>query len=97
MVAVVHGETSTGVLNPVPEIARLVRQSGALLTVDAVTTAGMEPFHMAQWGVDYAYTGAQKCLSAPRPRPGRDQRTRLRPLRRPPRPTPVVLRFRGPA
>ncbi|WP_102125399.1 alanine--glyoxylate aminotransferase family protein [Deinococcus planocerae] len=65
MVAVVHGETSTGVLNPVPEIARLVRESGALLTVDAVTTAGMEPFHMAEWGVDYAYTGAQKCLSAP--------------------------------
>ncbi|MEF2277565.1 alanine--glyoxylate aminotransferase family protein [Deinococcus sp. YIM 134068] len=65
MVAVVHGETSTGVLNPVPEIARLVRRSGALLTVDAVTTAGMEPFHMAAWGVDYAYTGAQKCLSAP--------------------------------
>ncbi|ANC71499.1 alanine--glyoxylate aminotransferase family protein [Deinococcus radiodurans] len=65
MVAVVHGETSTGVLNPVPEIAELVRGSGALLTVDAVTTAGMEPFHMQQWGVDYAYTGAQKCLSAP--------------------------------
>ncbi|ACO46058.1 alanine--glyoxylate aminotransferase family protein [Deinococcus deserti] len=65
MVAVVHGETSTGVLNPVPEIAELVRGSGALLTVDAVTTAGMEPFHMAEWGVDYAYTGAQKCLSAP--------------------------------
>jgi alanine-glyoxylate transaminase / serine-glyoxylate transaminase / serine-pyruvate transaminase len=65
MVAVVHGETSTGVLNPVPQIAELVRSSGALLTVDAVTTAGMEPFEMAQWGVDYAYTGAQKCLSAP--------------------------------
>ncbi len=65
MVAVVHGETSTGVLNPVPEIAELVRHSGALLTVDAVTTAGMEPFFMREWGVDYAYTGAQKCLSAP--------------------------------
>ncbi|MGX9686959.1 alanine--glyoxylate aminotransferase family protein [Deinococcus wulumuqiensis] len=65
MVAVVHGETSTGVLNPVPEIAKLVRGTGALLTVDAVTTAGMEPFDMAKWGVDYAYTGAQKCLSAP--------------------------------
>lgn len=65
MVAVVHGETSTGVLNPLPEIAEVVRGSGALLTVDAVTTAGMEPFHMADWGVDYAYTGAQKCLSAP--------------------------------
>lgn len=65
MVAVVHGETSTGVLNPVPEIAEIVRPSGALLNVDAVTTAGMEPFHMEGWGVDYAYTGAQKCLSAP--------------------------------
>lgn len=65
MVAVVHGETSTGVLNPVPEIAELVRESGALLTVDAVTTAGMEPFYMQKWGIDYAYTGAQKCLSAP--------------------------------
>jgi alanine-glyoxylate transaminase / serine-glyoxylate transaminase / serine-pyruvate transaminase len=65
MVAVVHGETSTGVLNPVPEIAELVRHSGALLTVDAVTTAGMEPFQMEAWGVDYAYTGSQKCLSAP--------------------------------
>ncbi|MFC4636774.1 aminotransferase class V-fold PLP-dependent enzyme [Deinococcus hohokamensis] len=65
MVALVHGETSTGVLNPLPEIAELVRGSGALLTVDAVTTAGMEPFEMERWGVDYAYTGAQKCLSAP--------------------------------
>ncbi|WP_424949209.1 alanine--glyoxylate aminotransferase family protein [Deinococcus sp.] len=65
MVAVVHGETSTGVLNPVPEIAELMRGSGALLTVDAVTTAGMEPFQAEAWGIDYAYTGAQKCLSAP--------------------------------
>ena len=65
MVAVVHGETSTGVLNPVPQIAELLRGSGVLLTVDAVTTAGMEPFEMQAWGVDYAYTGAQKCLSAP--------------------------------
>ena len=65
MVAVVHGETSTGVLTPVPEIAGLLRGRDTLLTVDAVTTAGMEPFHMQAWGVDYAYTGAQKCLSAP--------------------------------
>lgn len=65
MVAVVHGETSTGVLNPVPEIAEIARRSGALFTVDAVTTAGMQPFHMDAWGVDFAYTGAQKCLSAP--------------------------------
>ena len=65
LVALVHGETSTGVLNPLPEIAELVRPSGALLAVDAVTTAGMQLFEMAGWGVDYAYTGSQKCLSAP--------------------------------
>ena len=65
MVAMVHGETSTGVLNPVPEVAELVRQEGCLFTVDAVTTAGMEPFFMERWGIDYAYTGSQKCLSAP--------------------------------
>ncbi len=65
MVAMVHGETSTGVLNPVPEVAELVREEGCLFSVDAVTTAGMQPFHMAQWNIDYAYTGSQKCLSAP--------------------------------
>lgn len=65
LVAVVHGETSTGVLNPAPEISLLARAHGALVTVDAVTTAGMMPFTAAAWGIDYAYTGSQKCLSAP--------------------------------
>jgi alanine-glyoxylate transaminase/serine-glyoxylate transaminase/serine-pyruvate transaminase len=65
VVAVVHGETSTGVLNPLPEIAAALRGSGALLSVDAVTTVGMMPFDMDGLGVDYAYTGSQKCLSAP--------------------------------
>lgn len=64
-IAVVHGETSTGVLNPVPEIGEVARRHGALFTVDAVTTVGMIPFEMARWGIDYAYTGSQKCLSAP--------------------------------
>jgi alanine-glyoxylate transaminase / serine-glyoxylate transaminase / serine-pyruvate transaminase len=65
LVAVVHGETSTGVLNPAIEIAKLAKSYGALVTVDAVTTAGMMPYEMHQWGIDYAYTGSQKCLSAP--------------------------------
>lgn len=65
MVAVVHGETSTGVLNPAPEIAQLTRNLRTLSTVDAVTTAGMMPYHMTDWNIDYAYTGSQKCLSAP--------------------------------
>lgn len=65
LVAVVHGETSTGVMNPVKEIGRIAAEVGALYSVDAVTTVGMLPFEMAAWGVDYAYTGSQKCLSAP--------------------------------
>ncbi|GEM48293.1 aminotransferase class V [Deinococcus cellulosilyticus NBRC 106333 = KACC 11606] len=65
MVSVVHGETSTGVLNPAPEIARMAQDMGILVTVDAVTTAGMMPYEMEKWGIDYAYTGSQKCLSAP--------------------------------
>lgn len=65
VIAVVHGETSTGVLNPLPELGEVAREVGALLSVDAVTTVGMMPFSMDAWGVDYAYTGSQKCLSAP--------------------------------
>ncbi|MFN2321869.1 MAG: alanine--glyoxylate aminotransferase family protein [Trueperaceae bacterium] len=65
LVAFVHGETSTGVLNPVEELAAVAHEVDALLSVDAVTTVGMLPFDMAGWGIDYAYTGSQKCLSAP--------------------------------
>jgi alanine-glyoxylate transaminase/serine-glyoxylate transaminase/serine-pyruvate transaminase len=65
LLAVVHGETSSGVMNPVPELSVVAREVDALLAVDAVTTVGMLPFDMARWGVDYAYTGSQKCLSAP--------------------------------
>lgn len=65
VVALVHGETSTGVLNPLADVAALVRAHGALMSVDAVTTVGMMPFDMASLGIDYAYTGSQKCLSAP--------------------------------
>ena len=65
LMAMVHGETSTGVLNPVPEVGEISHEVGALYSVDAVTTVGMLDFDMKAWHVDYAYTGSQKCLSAP--------------------------------
>jgi alanine-glyoxylate transaminase/serine-glyoxylate transaminase/serine-pyruvate transaminase len=65
LVALVHGETSTGVINPLEEIADLVQSHGALFMLDAVTTAGMMPLSMQKLGIDYAFTGSQKCLSAP--------------------------------
>lgn len=65
LLSVVHGETSTGVLNPLEAIAAAARECDVLLSVDAVTTVGMMPFAMEALGIDYAYTGSQKCLSAP--------------------------------
>ena len=65
LVAVVHAETSTGVRQPVEPIARLAKEAGALLLLDCVTSLGGEPVDIDAWGVDAAYSGTQKCLSAP--------------------------------
>ncbi len=65
LVAVVHAETSTGVLQPLEEISRLARDAGALFVVDAVTSFGGAPLEVDAWGIDAVYSGSQKCLSAP--------------------------------
>ena len=65
IVAVVHGETSTGVVNPVEAIAALARAHGALTIVDAVTTLGGVPLMTNQWGIDACYSCTQKGLGAP--------------------------------
>ena len=65
MVSVVHAETSTGVLQPLDEIAALARASGALFMVDAVTSLGGSELNFDALGIDYAYSCSQKCLGAP--------------------------------
>jgi len=65
LVAIVHGETSTGVLQPLGDIARLTRHHGALLLVDAVVTLGGMEVAVDDWGIDVAVAGTQKCLSCP--------------------------------
>ncbi|MFW6292464.1 MAG: pyridoxal-phosphate-dependent aminotransferase family protein [Spirochaetota bacterium] len=65
LVAVVHAETSTGVRNPVSEIAELVKPTGALFLVDTVTSLGGLPVTTDAWGADIVYSGTQKCLSCP--------------------------------
>jgi alanine-glyoxylate transaminase/serine-glyoxylate transaminase/serine-pyruvate transaminase len=65
LVAIVHAETSTGVLQPLEEIADVVHKYGALLLVDAVTSLGGISVGMDSVGIDIAYSGSQKCLSAP--------------------------------
>jgi alanine-glyoxylate transaminase/serine-glyoxylate transaminase/serine-pyruvate transaminase len=65
VVAFVHAETSTGVLQPVEEIAAAARSAGALLVLDCVTSLGGVPVTLDAWGVDAAYSGTQKCLACP--------------------------------
>jgi alanine-glyoxylate transaminase/serine-glyoxylate transaminase/serine-pyruvate transaminase len=64
-VAIVHGETSTGIQQPLEEIGALCRQYDALFVVDAVTSLGGVPVEVDRWGIDACYSGTQKCLSCP--------------------------------
>jgi alanine-glyoxylate transaminase/serine-glyoxylate transaminase/serine-pyruvate transaminase len=65
LVAFVHAETSTGVLQPHAEIVRAAKAAGALVVVDCVTSLGGVPVAIDAWGVDAAYAGTQKCLGVP--------------------------------
>lgn len=65
IVAIVHAETSTGVLQPLEEISRLTKEAGALLVVDAVTSYCGTDLKVDEWVIDALYSGTQKCLSAP--------------------------------
>ena len=65
LVAAVHAETSTGVLNPIDAIARLAAEHGALFIADAVTSFGGMPLETGSWGPSVCYSCAQKGLGAP--------------------------------
>ncbi len=64
-VMITHNETSTGVTNPVGEIAPAVHRAGALLLVDCVSSMGAIPCETDGWGVDVAITGSQKAWMIP--------------------------------
>ncbi|NNE76203.1 MAG: alanine--glyoxylate aminotransferase family protein [Pricia sp.] len=65
LLAIVHAETSTGVLQPLEEISNMTKEAGALLVVDAVTSYCGTDLKVDEWGIDALYSGSQKCLSAP--------------------------------
>ena len=58
-------ETSTGLTNPIAEIAKVVKDHDALLIVDGITAVGGLENRMDAWGVDALVMGSQKCLAAP--------------------------------
>ncbi|MFZ0676953.1 pyridoxal-phosphate-dependent aminotransferase family protein, partial [Candidatus Binatus sp.] len=65
LVAVVHAETSTGVHQPIEEIAELAHQHGAMIAIDAVTSLGCVPVEIDKWGIDACYSCTQKGIGAP--------------------------------
>ena len=60
-----HNETSTGVTNPLRELASVVRRHGALVIVDAVSSAGGLPLLMDEWDLDVVISGSQKAWMCP--------------------------------
>lgn len=65
LLGLVHGETSTGAMQPMEGIGKLCREFGTLLLLDTVTSLGGAPVLLDKWHVDVAYSGSQKCLSCP--------------------------------
>jgi len=64
-VTITHNETSTGVLNPLSELAKVVREHGKLLFVDAVSAMGGTDIHVNTWGIDVGFSSSQKAFGVP--------------------------------
>lgn len=66
-VSIVHNETSTGVENPLEELAGVIKKISpdTLIMVDAVSSLGGSKIEMDAWGIDFLLTSSQKCLALP--------------------------------
>jgi len=66
-VTIVHNETSTGVENPLQELAAVVKETSpdTMILVDAVSSFAGSRIEMDAWGVDFLLTSSQKCLALP--------------------------------
>jgi (S)-ureidoglycine-glyoxylate aminotransferase len=65
LLAIVHGDTSTTMAQPLHDIGQICRRHDCLLYVDATATLGGNDFPVDKWNIDAASAGLQKCLSGP--------------------------------
>jgi alanine-glyoxylate transaminase/serine-glyoxylate transaminase/serine-pyruvate transaminase len=66
VVGVCHADTTTGIRQPnMADITDIAHEHDAYVIADCVTSLGGVPVHVDDWGVDVAYSAAQKCLSGP--------------------------------
>ena len=65
VLAAVHVETSTGVLQPLPPLVEIAHRYGAFMLADTVASLGAVEVRVDDWGIDLAFSASQKCLGAP--------------------------------
>lgn len=64
-VTITYNETSVGIINPLPELAKVVKEHGKLLFVDAVSAMGGVEIKVDEWGIDVCFASSQKCFGIP--------------------------------
>lgn len=64
VVATVHHETGTGVLNPIKEIGQIAHDNDCVFVVDTISTYGLRPINIEQENIDFLMSSAQKGLAA---------------------------------
>jgi aspartate aminotransferase-like enzyme len=64
-VSITHNETSAGLINPLEQIASVVKKHGKLLFVDAVSSMGGTEIKVDKWGLDVCFSSSQKCFGVP--------------------------------
>jgi 2-aminoethylphosphonate-pyruvate transaminase len=61
-VAVVHSETTTGILNPIEIYGKIAKSHGCTYIVDAMSSFGAYPIDLKQCGIDYLISSSNKCI-----------------------------------
>ncbi len=61
-VSMVHGETTSGILNDIEAVGRVVKGAGRIFIVDAMSTFGGMEIPMKDWGIDFMISSANKCI-----------------------------------
>jgi len=64
-VSIIYNETSMGLMNPLPELAKVVKEHGKLLFVDAVSAMGGVELKVDEWNIDICFASSQKCFGIP--------------------------------
>jgi aspartate aminotransferase-like enzyme len=64
-VSITHNETSMGLINPLEQLAAVVKKHGKLLLVDSVSSMGGTEIKVDKWGLDVCFSSSQKCFGVP--------------------------------